>query len=274
MWHQSILPERANAASLSRPLARSWGPSSFGSEQQGARWHTRCQLSKWASSALYWDVKQRQGQQHPNIISLQSPHAFTSSQWKSFVKAASHFKIVKLPQQLGQPLLARKEPVPGWHRSFPTPSTVLSLFPTTTASVFQVREKKINLSQPSLELRVLMIKAKFEPLLQASLKHLPLNTVLFNGCHLCQAISMLSQFARWIAQNPCMILKPNSVFVPKVVNSLSPNELAVFTSLGEQWALMLCPVQAVHSWTGQRASRGAISPLSPGLNPKGQSITK
>lgn len=55
-----------------------------------------CQLSQWESSALYWDVRQRQGQQHPNIISLQSPHTFTSSQQKSFVKAASHLKISKL----------------------------------------------------------------------------------------------------------------------------------------------------------------------------------
>lgn len=138
-----------------------------------------CQLSQWESSAFYWDVRQRQGQQHPNIISMQSPHAFTSSQQKSFVKAASHLKIPKLLQQPGPPFLPWKEPVAGWHRSSPTPSTVPSLSPTTTASVFQVREKKINLSQPGHELRVLMIKeAKFEPLLQASLKHLLLKTAL------------------------------------------------------------------------------------------------
>lgn len=77
----------------------------------------------------------------------------------------------------------------------------------------------------------------FESLLQANLKHLSLKTVLFTGCHLCQAISMLSQFARWMAQNPRMILcTKGGEFI-----------ICDWACSSEQWALMLCPVRAFHS---------------------------
>ncbi len=75
----------------------------------------------------------------------------------------------------------------------------------------------------------------FEPLLGASLKHLSLKTVLLlalasakrvSDIHALSVSPACTQFA---PGNTRMVLKPNPVFVPKVVGSCSPIELAAFT---------------------------------------------
>ncbi len=101
----------------------------------------------------------------------------------------------------------------------------------------------------------------FEPLLGASLKHLSLKTVLLlalasakrvSDIHALSVSPACTQFA---PGNTRMVLKPNPVFVPKVVGSCSPIELAAFTaSPGERRAHTLCPVRAVRSYMDRTQS--------------------
>jgi len=89
----------------------------------------------------------------------------------------------------------------------------------------------------------------FEPLLGANLKHQSLKTVLLLALASAKrlsdmhALSVSPACAQFTPGNTRMVLKPNPVFVPKVVGSCSPIVLVAFTaSPGEQRAHILCPV--------------------------------
>ena len=72
-----------------------------------------------------------------------------------------------------------------------------------------------------------------------------------------------------------LILKPNPAFVPKVVGSCSPIDLAAFTaSPGEQQWRALCPVRAVRTYMDRTRVFRRSDQLSWANPQKGKPVTK
>ncbi|XP_038128389.1 uncharacterized protein LOC119774782 [Cyprinodon tularosa] len=123
----------------------------------------------------------------------------------------------------------------------------------------------------------------FEPLLGSSLKHLSLKTALLLALASAKRVSDIHALSvnpactRFDPEYTRMVLKPNPAFVPKVVGSCSPIELAAFAfSPGEQRAHTLCPVRAMRSYMDRTQSfRRSDQPFVSWAEPrKGQPITK
>ncbi|XP_038139793.1 uncharacterized protein LOC119782750, partial [Cyprinodon tularosa] len=123
----------------------------------------------------------------------------------------------------------------------------------------------------------------FEPLLGSSLKHLSLKTVLLLALASAKrvsdihALSVSPACTRFDPEYTRMVLKPNPAFVPKVVGSCSPIELAAFAAPpGERRAHTLCPVRAVRSYMDRTQSFRMSDQLfvSWAEPRKGQPITK
>lgn len=121
-----------------------------------------------------------------------------------------------------------------------------------------------------------LTRPPFEPLEEVDMKHLSLKTVLLlalasakrvSDIHALSVHPSCTQFALGQAR---VLLKPNPAFVPKVVGSCTPIDLAAFSSplcsSEEQRPNLLCPVRALHIYMDRsKESHAVTNSLYPGL---------